>query len=216
MKNKTRKIWAKIRIYISFPQTWLFAAILFATIVIFFLSRNVDDVFWQSLLSNIFAGLVTGLVLSLLSGTRQIYFYVQERKRRWLEDLHNLIYEYRKLHHKFLKNDYDDMDREEFIYEMGANASWIGEHILQSSFDSRLPFNSQKYSKRHLNFDAVAFNKEINEIHDSLCNNTYPKKEDVVKLFENVDREFSILNHSVFADMRSLEVKIATAQKSIL
>ncbi len=215
MKKRIRKIWKKVLVYMSFPQTWLFTTILVMTVAAFFLSRNVHDEYWQSLFSNVFAGLITGLVISLLAGTRQIYFSVQERKKQWLKDLHKLILEYSGLHHKFLRNDYNGMDREEFIYEMGASVSWIGERVLQSTFDRRLPFNSEKYCKKHLNFDGVAFYDKSNKIHDSLCNNTYPEKEDVIELFEDVDRELRNLNSKVNDDIRAIEVKIATAQRSI-
>ena len=216
MKKRIRIIWKKVLVYMSFPQTWLFAAILIMTVAAFFLSRNSHDEYWKSLFSNIFAGLITGLVISLLAGTRQIYFSVQERKRQWLKEVHKLILEYSELHHKFLRNDYNGMDREEFIYEMGACVSWVGERVLQSTFDSRLPFKSEKYCKKHLGFDAMAFYDKSNKIHDSLCNNTYSEKKDVLELFEDVDRELRIFNFNIIDDIRSIEVKIATAQRSII
>ena len=57
------------------------------TIVMLILSIVVQDDFWSSICANVFAGFVTGLVLFLLAGTRQIYIAQQEEQLQWLKTL---------------------------------------------------------------------------------------------------------------------------------
>ena len=216
MKYTLKTIWKKVKIYVGFPQSWLFLIILFLTSIVLFFSINEKDAYWQSLFSNIFAGLITGLVLSLLSGTRQIYIAIQERKLNWLKEIHSLIMDYFELHHKFLSDDYAEQNREEFVYDMGAHVNWVKEHVLQSSFDRRLPFDSVKYCKRHYGFDAMVFSEKSRKVHDILSNGNSLNKKEVIELFKDVDKELRTLNSKVCNDMRDLEIKIATAQRSIV
>ena len=44
----------------------------------------------------------------------------------------------------------------------------------------------------------------------------YSDKKSVLKLFQDVEKEISNLNHKVASDMRDIEIKIATAQRSLI
>ena len=81
-KMEKRKI-TKLQIWFSFPQVKLFCAIALLTVVALFAAVVIQDAFWSSIASNVFAGLLTGLVLALLSGTRQIYLARQEEQLNW-------------------------------------------------------------------------------------------------------------------------------------
>ena len=217
MKYKLRKIKKSLSVYMSFPQVWVFASILALTIVAFFASIYAEEKYWGSLSSNIFAGLVTGLVISLLSGVRQVYTVVQQKKMDWLQELQELIRDYFSMDHDFLVNNYRGLDRDDFIYDMGARANWISEHIIQSIFDKRLPFNSMNYCKKNYAFDAKSFAEKCESLHVALYEQEYTDdKRSVRELFRDVDSEIKSLNSKVYRDIKDIEIKIATSQRSIL
>lgn len=206
----------KIRIYLELPQIWLAIIILALAGTAFIVSKNMVDAYWQSLLSNTVAGLLTGFVISLLSGCRQGYISTQERKLRWMQELRKEISEYTKKKSQFLKDDYDETDRECFIGEMCACLCCVGECALQSSFDKRLQFKSEKYCNKHYDFNSAAFYKKSYKMLESLRDNTYPEKEDVMELLRDVDEEVRALDKKVYRDIKNMEVKIAVAQRSIV
>lgn len=143
-------MWRTLCIYAGFPQVWVFIIIFVLAITMFAFSFQAKSDYWASLCSNIFAGLVTGLVLSLLSGVRQIYVSIQQKKIDWLQQLHQMILDYYSIKHDFMSGNYRGQDKEDFIYDMGAHLSWIKDSIVQASFDRRLPFNATKYCKKHM------------------------------------------------------------------
>ncbi len=216
IKSYIRKFYKRFRIYISLPQIWLFFIILILAIIMLICSLNAKSGYLSSLYSNIFAGLITGVVISLLSGIRQIYIVLLERKHTWLQKLHQLIMDYKEIYLEFIKDNYNNMDREDYIYDMGAHISWVNEHILQSSFDQRLSFNTVKYSKNHYKFDAILFSEEVDKLRDNIRSGKYSEKEDVLSLFDPFERKLIDLNIDVCNEMKDIEIKIAAAQKSLL
>lgn len=118
------------------------------------------------------------------------------------------------MHSQFLKDDYDETESKDFVGEMCGNLVCIGESALQSTFDKRMLFNSEKYCRKGLDFDPDAFYKKSYKILESFCDNAYPEKEDVVNLLKDIDGEVQILNKKIYSEMRNLEVKIATAHRS--
>ncbi len=123
VKSKIRykvKNWiSQIRLYLGFPQIWVFAIIFILAVLMFILSLFVENEYWSTLAGNIFAGLITGMVISLIAGTKQIYIVKQEMLHSWLAELHKQIMDFYEMRNKFLRRDYGDMAREDFIYDMG-------------------------------------------------------------------------------------------------
>ena len=217
MKNKLTNTKSAFGVYLSFPQVWVFISILSLTIITFVISICTKDQYWGSLFSNVFAGLITGLVLSMLSGVRQVYIVVQQRKTDWLQDLHKMILDYYSMRHDFSVNNYRGMDRDDFIYDMGAHTNWIKEHIIQSTFDRRLPFNPTDYCAKKLAFDVNLFSEKCTSLHSAICDGQYTDdKRSVWELFRSVDSEINALNRKICNDIRDIEIKIATSQRSII
>ena len=216
LKYKCRNIWRMLCIYAGFPQVWVFIIIFILTITMFAFSFQSKSDYWASLCSNIFAGLVTGLVLSLLSGVRQIYVSIQQKKIDWLQQLHQMILDYYSIKHDFMSGNYRGQDKEDFIYDMGAHLSWIKDSIVQDSFDRRLPFNATKYCKKAYGFDASSFTEKSEFLRASLCACDYSDKNSIWTLFKDIDKEVSDLNHKICNDIRDSEEKIATAQRSVI
>lgn len=216
MKYKIQLLKRWLLIYAEFPQVWLFVLILFATIASFLVSIKSCDEYYQSLYANIFSGLLTGLVLCLLSGSRQIYIAKQEKKYEWLKELHERILDYKKMRQQFLTDNYGEYNRDDFIYDMGAHASWISDFIKIGVYDKRMHFNPVKYCEKVYGYNNDDFSKQNELIHDALMRGDYSDKKSVLGLFEKVDETVNSLNHKLTSDMNDIEIKIAAAQRSLI
>ena len=166
--------------------------------------------------TNVFSGLLTGLVLSALSGSRQVYIAKQEKKYEWLKQLHERIMDYKKMRSRFLVNDFGEYDRDGFIYDMGAHASWINDFIKIGVSDKRIHFNPIAYCKKAYGYDVDVLSDQNEIIHEALMRGDYSDKKSVLELFQYVEKEINNLNHKVASDIRDIEIKIATAQRSLI
>ena len=90
MKYKLQLFGKRLQIYAGFPQVWIFIFLVFAAVLFYYLSIKVCDEYYKSLFTNIFSGLLTGLVLSALSGSRQVYIAKQEKKYECQSALPNM------------------------------------------------------------------------------------------------------------------------------
>lgn len=216
MKNKILLFEKRLRIYVGFPQVWIFIFLVFATVLFYCLSIKTCDEYYKSLFANIFSGLLTGLVLSALSGSRQVYIAKQEKKYEWLKQLHERIMDYKKMRSRFLSNDFGEYERDDFIYDMGAHTSWINDFVKSGLSDKRIHFNPISYCKKTYGYNVDDLSEKNEVIHEALMRGDYSDKRSVLELFKYVDNEVSDLNHKVASDMRDIEIKIATAQRSLI
>ena len=166
--------------------------------------------------TNVFSGLLTGLVLSALSGSRQVYIAKQEKKYEWLKQLHERIMDYKTMRGRFLSNDFGEYDRDDFIYDMGAHASWINDFIKIGVSDKRIHFNPIAYCKKAYGYDVDVLSDQNEIIHEALMRGDYSDKKSVLELFQYVEKEINNLNHKVASDIRDIEIKIAIAQRSLI
>lgn len=215
-KYKLKQLQKKIAIYLSFPQVWLFLTILILTVITLVLSFSIAYEKVAALFSNVFAGLVTGLVLSGLSGTRQIYLAVQKQKVEWINTLQEKISDYRNIINKFVDDDYDPEKRGDFIYDMGCYANWIKDFIVQSSFDKRIPFDTIKYCEKSYDFNREDFSEKSESLHDELASLESEDKQSVLDRFDEIDSIIRTLYSNSYKDLRNIEIKIATADRSII
>lgn len=92
------------------------------------LYRSHQD-FLSSIFANIFAGLVTGLIICLLSGVKQFYIAKLKNKKNWLEHIRTMVSDYIDLYHKLTEKQFTTFDATEelfdFIYDVGSHANWI-------------------------------------------------------------------------------------------
>ena len=216
MKYKFQLFGKRLQIYAGFPQVWIFIFLVFAAVLFYYLSIKVCDEYYKSLFTNVFSGLLTGLVLSALSGSRQVYIAKQEKKYEWLKQLHERIMDYKKMRSRFLVNDFGEYDRGGFIYDMGAHASWINDFIKIGVSDKRIHFNPITYCKKAYGYNVDVLSEQNEKIHDALMRGDYSDKKSVLELFQYVEKGINNLNHKVASDMRDIEIKIATAQRSLI
>lgn len=221
VKSKIRykvKNWiSQIRLYLGFPQIWVFAIIFILAVLMFILSLFVENEYWSTLAGNIFAGLITGMVISLIAGTKQIYIVKQEMLHSWLAELHKQIMDFYEMRNKFLRRDYGDMAREDFIYDMGAHANWANDFILQGTFDKKLPFDPERYCKNNYGYDVMVYRDRLNELKETISYSTDQlNQKEVLDLFKPVYDGLHKLNSDVCRDMNSIEIKIAAAKRSLI
>ena len=216
MKYKLQIFGKKLQVYAGFPQVWIFIFLVFTAVLFYCLSIKVCDEYYKSLFTNIFSGLLTGLVLSALSGSRQVYIAKQEKKYEWLKQLHERIMDYKKMRSRFLVNDFGEYDRDGFIYDMGAHASWINDFIKIGVSDKRIYFNPITYCKKAYGYNVDVLSEQNEIIHEALMRGDYSDKKSVLEFFQYVEKEINNLNHKVASDIRDIEIKIATAQRSLI
>ena len=99
---------------------------------------------------------------------------------------------------------------------MGAHASWINDFIKIGVSDKRIHFNPIAYCKKAYGYDVDVLSDQNEIIHEALMRGDYSDKKSVLELFQYVEKEINNLNHKVASDIRDIEIKIATAQRSLI
>lgn len=215
LKNIIKKIKRSIRLFFSLPHLLTtFVVVILAVITLMISSYlQTKEPFVSSVLSNVFAGLVTGIVLCVISSIKAVSLYRTERILSWLNDIHNDFLEFNKLHHKLLFIKAEDFKSENEFYDFTYDVLCVGNNIAskisQDSFDTSLPFNTYNYCKRYFNYDAVVFLKENENIRESVINldfTTVTQKE-LRETFYNMEKSLFSLNAKIIAKTRELNAK---------
>lgn len=211
--------------FCSFPHFILCGVIIAVSIIMIILSyvlyKSGKD-FQSSLFANVFAGLLTGLIICLLSGVKQFYIARLQSKKIWLAHIHKMIMDYKSLLVELRKkqfNVYNDCEELfDFIYDIDSHANWINQEILQSQFDKLLSFNPTKYCKQYFNYDAYAFVKDFEDLHYNILEieTNNPTKKEILNYFEGINRIFMSLNANICNSIREIEIRLKIANRSII
>ena len=225
VKKKLKSFIRKLLMYISYPHLWIALIITVLFIIALLLSihlNNTGDAFWSSICANIFAGLITGLIICLVSGIKQVSSSKLKSQKAYLEELKSKLSEYMQfyselLHKNFTKYD-DTTELFDFIYDVGSRANWVNSFIVQSTFNELLPFDGCEYCKKKLTYDAMALSEEFEALRDNLYNVDIkcPTKKEIIKYFSTVDHELKKLNGVVCSSIREMEIKLETLGRTIL
>lgn len=177
--------------------------------------------FLSSVLSNIFAGLITGIAICLLSGVKKIYNYNTERKISFLKDLHEeclkFIKMYREMISKANRNANSDEDLFDFIYDVLCQGNNIDCIISQSQFDKTNSFNPYKFFKRELNYDSVEHSHSNNALRDDvlLIDGATISGKELVELFSEMEENVFNLNNQIINKISEYEIRYTLSQKTI-
>lgn len=207
-----------LKIYFSFPQIRVFIVILMLTIMSFIGAYLIKDNFWSSICANIFAGLVTGIVLFLLTGVKQIYMARQELKYQWLKKIHDQILVFIELHRKMLLNSVDihSTEFEELIYDTVCAAHDVNVYIESGERDRKLGFNTLLYCKKQYEYDVLEKSNRDNDVREKIILGSYETKREADLLFDEIKRDLFTLNHLIITDMNDIEVKLKMVNRSII
>lgn len=129
MKLKLKKTFTTIKNIVSFPVTWVAIAILILSVISLFVSltyENAGKTYESSMYNNVFTGLLTGLVLALLSGVKSVYAAYIEARLNWLEETHKMILDQFNEERKLwsAQNETDEIFFN-IAYDVGSKANWV-------------------------------------------------------------------------------------------
>ena len=220
-----KKVKYKISLICSFPHFWICALIiilsgvsLLASYCFYRLHRD----YLSSIMANIFAGLLTGLIICMISGVKQFYVARLRNRKNWLEHIRQMISDYNNLFHELINKKFTAYNGDEalfsFIYDVGSYANWVNDDILQSTYDKLLSFNPREYCKKYLDYDAYTLENDFSELHDNLyeLDINYPSKEEILRYFEKVHKCLMRLNSNAYRQLEDINIKLEETNKSII
>ena len=215
MKYKLKRIWKNIKLYASLPHFWILGIILVLSIITCTISIICmkSNPFISSVFANIFAGLVTGIVISLISTIKSMTLYRTECLIEWLDSLHKDILKYIRMYRKMVFQEQSAFDDEEtfynHIYDTLSCGNNINVTISQGRFNQSLPFNSYKYIKNKFEYDAINSAENNEELREKILLLDVNKvtTEELINLFENMDRQLNILNGKILKQITYLEAR---------
>ena len=210
---------------LSFPHLVISYIVLLLSILSIWLSSYFHlqgDEFIASLFSNIFAGLITGLIICLVSGVKNIYKIRLKDKAEWLQQLSGMCHEYLEMYNAMLHRRFsyinDSEEIYDLVYDVASRANWINEFILQSVYDKTLTFDTIKYCQKRLEYDAFDYVEVLEALHQDIIDfggqNT--SKKVVIKHFDSIDKILRKLNIAVHSNIRGLKIRISDIDRTIL
>lgn len=207
----------------SLPHIKIVGVIAFIALLSLIVSLVLDHFeipFWSSILANIFAGLLTGLVICVISGTKQVAIAKLEAEVGFLNALNAKIKEFQNLYDELRRKPFTKYDDTEelfdFIYDVGSHANWVNDFILQGSFDERLALDPIKYCKQ-MGYDALALAEDYEDLHSNLycVDIDCPTKKEILDFFEVVEKALRGLRNSVNLRQKEIESQLERVKYSL-
>lgn len=164
--------------------------------------------FLSSVFTNIFAGLVTGIVISLIFTIKSMTLYRTECLIDWLDSLHKDILEYIGMHQKVFFRGQRDLDDETFHNHI-YNILCCGNNINMVISQGILPFNSYKYVKEKFEYDAIYCSEENEKLREQIIalDVSNVTNNELRDLFKDMDRQLNILNGKIIKYITYLKVR---------
>lgn len=181
-----------------------------------------DCSFWSSVLANIFAGLVTGGTICLISGIKQKSVLDISAKISWLQELSALIKIYFADYVKLMRLKFDKFNGDEnlymLFYDADIHANDVNSAILQKQFEDMIDFSPCKYVRDRLGYDAEDILKEFKALHEKVedIDISCPSAKEILTYFITVDKELRKLNSAVQREIRELEKRLIITQRTII
>ena len=216
--------WRFTKVILSFSHIWVCLVIAASAVLMLFLSWLFKDAqpFCYSICANIFAGLVTGLVICLIGGAKQISIVRMQSKKEWLQNLTELLKVYLNDYHQMTRLHFDRFDGKpetfDFYYDMSIHASNINVEIHQGTFNKALSFNPNQYCREAFGYDSVAMSEKFDALHTfvEMIEIDCPGSKEIAQQFATVHSELRKLNSAVYGAIRDLDVRLADIQKTIV
>ncbi len=203
-----------VRTYFTLPHIWISIIILILSFITLGMSIYYKDSnFLSSICANIFAGLITGLVISLISLVKGMSLYITQNKIKWLKMIHNQSLEFLSESKKmyFSKNTDFLTPEEKYdkIYDLLCLGNEICVSISQGQYYDIYPFDTYKFSKKNLKFDAIEQQKNNLELREQIINLDILVIDsiDLKELFQAMETAIFSLNVNVLDKIKQLEIK---------
>ena len=217
LKRFFKNLWNKIRISFMQPQSITAIILILIAIVSLYFSHKTEGTFLSSILSNIFAGLVTGVAICFISGIKNYSINNVDNKIEWLERLHEECLDFMKLNKTILKaKNNDNLDNE--LYELICSANGINTTIGQSQFNKTLSFNLIKFCKDKLDYDIEVTNELYATVREKILSNDNSNLsvKDIINLFKDVNHAITCFNGAIVNKLTELKAKKSNFGKSII
>ena len=222
MKLSAKAFKQRCWLFFTLPTAWLLIILFIAAVVCFIMSKSLYEHcnhFASSMFSNVFAGLVTGIAISLLAGMKAVYFAFLEGRYKWLEDTHRMILDFINIHRELITaHELSDEEYDVKAYDTGSYANWVNDRIMQGTYDRTKWIDPPKYFLKKYNYDCMVMNKTLYDFRDYLfsISGDCTKRKECLKELEPIKSAMMSLNSMILDDMRLIEVKIASAKKAII
>ena len=228
MKKAQRNI-KKAFLYVTelfrLPHIVLSLILLFLSVLAIIISykTKTDYPFLSSVLSNVFAGLITGIAICLITGTKQLFNYKTEKTIAFLKEVHQACLSFGDEYKKMIEFSRDKNNSREdlfdIIYDVVCNGNEIDNLISQGQFNKTIPFNPYSYFTTKLNYDAIEQKKKNSEIRESILYSlnadTVTSKELIILFRPMVDNVFT-LNGKVLSKIREIEIRKNISGKTFI
>ena len=221
MKKFHSKVFKKFKLLFSIPHFWLAAIILFLALCSLFISRHylITQPFLSSMFLNLFAGLITGLIITFLSGVKFISKYRCQTKLNWFKKIDELIVAH--LRQKRIMIGKLTGENEDFFnaaYDSSATMKYVNEHIISSVFDIALNFKPIKLLYNRFDFDLLTVEKKLESLRSYIIINAEQpqKRRAVVDEINNVSGLYSSLRDKVNNEINLLQLKLDLINRSIV
>ena len=222
-KRTIKRVWEYLIAIFSLPHFLTVLCLMISALISLKISyhyRN-EAAFLSSVFSNIFAGLITGIAVCLISGIKNITTYSLEGKIRWLNSVHSdclkFNQHYREVLQKVAKDDISDEELYDEIYDVLCDGNNIAATIAQSQYDKKLAFNPYKYFLKRLKFDAVEQMKKNNETRDKVMNidMSMLTHKQLREIFDEMEHSLFTLNAAILSKIKDFEIKQNISNKFI-
>lgn len=221
--KKLKKILLRLQILAMPHAIVTYVAVIIAIVLIFFSGVFYNqNQFASSVLMGIATGVISGIVLLIVTGIKNTWVYMLEEKEKWLDDVHAEILSYlgkERAYPRFRKNNSLE-DCYNYVYDFGADLSNINAKIIQAQFSRILPFDPNKYFLKRFNYDTYKMEKMIEELHETISNSDESEEflnpENISNLFKNLSQVMFKLNHEILKDIDDKKRFLMLARKSIL
>ncbi len=222
MVKKTKNLISKLKLVFSTPSIWVTIVILLLAVVSILLSKSLSDkgyAFKSSVFSNIFAGLVTGLAVSVLSGTKAVFTTYLQEMSKWLQQTSEMILSFESIKHEIVSSSsLTELEMSDMAYDAISIANEVHLHISHRTFGKTNLFDAKKYFFKHIDYDIEEESDYFNALPDFF--NDYEGSNDPRRAIKEKLRELSrkliTINKKIVREVELLEVRIANMQKSII
>lgn len=211
--RKMKKIIKSVRIYFKIPSVVMLLILIILSVAAFFISfLNYDkNNFVFSIFGNIFSGIISGLIILLISSINSIILYKNGCIKEYLCSIHEDCLKYFKEYNELItyKCNGDNDEYYNLIYDVLCVGNDIAAKISQSRFSESIPFNPTIYFKNRFSFDAEELLKTNLILREKIMELNVPDIE--IKytrdIFYNMDHEIRKLNGDILKQIEKLKIK---------
>lgn len=221
--KKLKKVLSQLQVLVVPHAIITYVAIIVAVVLIILSGVfYTDNPFASSVLMGIATGVISGIVLLIVTGIKNTWVYMLEEKVKWLDAVHAEILSYmgkEKAYPRFRQENILE-DCYNYVYDFGADASNINAKISQAQFSKILPFNPDKYFLKKFDYDTYKMAKAIQELYETISNSDESEEflspKNIYDLFKDLSYKMFVLNHDILKDIEDKKRLLMLARKSIL